>query len=72
MLNTVKVPEQFAPLFEKAQEQVGRYFREKKDDPSKGTIDIFGERYRSLFQSRPYNFMTPASKLSRPLLYLCS
>lgn len=45
MLNTVKVPKQFAPLFEKAQEYVARYFQEKKEDPSKGTIDIFGERY---------------------------
>lgn len=45
MLDTVKVPEQFASIFEKAQEYVGRYFREKKEDPSKGTIEIFGERY---------------------------
>ena len=45
MLNTVKVPEQLAPLFEKAQEYVGRYFQERKEDPSKGTIEIFGERY---------------------------
>ena len=45
MLNTVKVPKQFEPLFEKAQESVGRYFSEIKKDPSKGTIEIFGERY---------------------------
>ncbi|MFC1634962.1 hypothetical protein ACFL5Z_08980, partial [Planctomycetota bacterium] len=45
MLNTVNVPEQFLPLFEKAQEYVGRYFGLKKEDPSKGTIEIFGERY---------------------------
>ena len=45
MLNTVRVPEQFSPLFQKAQEYVSRYFSLKKEDPSKGTIEIFGERY---------------------------
>lgn len=45
MLNTVSVPEQFRPLFQKAQEYVSRYFSLKKEDPSKGTIEIFGERY---------------------------
>ncbi|MBC8471881.1 MAG: PAS domain S-box protein [Planctomycetes bacterium] len=45
MLNTVKVPEQFSPLFQKAQEYVSKYFSLKKEDPSKGTIEIFGERY---------------------------
>ena len=44
-LNTVNVPEPFRPLFEKAQEYVSRYFGLKKEDPSKGTIEIFGERY---------------------------
>ena len=45
MLNTVSAPEQFRPLFQKAQEYVSRYFSLKKEDPSKGTIEIFGERY---------------------------
>jgi PAS domain S-box-containing protein len=45
MLNTVNVPDQFRPLFEKAQEYVSEYFGLKKEDPSKGTIEIFGERY---------------------------
>jgi PAS domain S-box-containing protein len=45
VLNTVKVPSRFEPLFRKAQEYVGRYFKEKKEDPTKGTIEIFGERY---------------------------
>ena len=45
MLNTVNVPEQFRPLFEKAQEYVSKYFSLKQEDPSKGTIEIFGERY---------------------------
>jgi PAS domain S-box-containing protein len=44
-LNTVNVPDQFRPLFEKAQEYVSEYFGLKKEDPSKGTIEIFGERY---------------------------
>ncbi|MFH0933073.1 MAG: ATP-binding protein [Nitrospirota bacterium] len=45
MLNTVKVPKQFEPIFQKAQDYVNRYFKERKGDPSKGTIEIFGERY---------------------------
>ena len=45
MLNTVKVPEQFGPVFQKAQEYVSKYFSQKTVDPSKGTIEIFGERY---------------------------
>lgn len=45
MLNTVRVPEQFQTLFQKAQEYVSKYFSLKIEDPSKGTIEIFGERY---------------------------
>jgi len=45
MLNTVKVPPQYEPVFEKAQEYVSKYFNSKKEDPTKGTIDISGERY---------------------------
>jgi PAS domain S-box-containing protein len=45
MLNTVRVPEQFSPLFQKAQEYVSTYFSRKTEDPSRGTIEIFGERY---------------------------
>ncbi len=45
MLNTVRVPEQFEPLFRKAQEYVSAYFSRKKEDPATGTIEIFGERY---------------------------
>ncbi|MBN1807311.1 MAG: PAS domain S-box protein, partial [Sedimentisphaerales bacterium] len=45
MPNTVKVPKQFHPLFQKAQEYVSKYFNLKKEDPTKGTIEIFGERY---------------------------
>ena len=45
MLNTVRVPQQFDTLFQKAQEYVCKYFNLKKEDPTKGTIEIFGERY---------------------------
>ena len=45
MPNTVKVPKDFEKIFDKAEEDVGAYFREIKRDPSKGTIEIGGERY---------------------------
>ncbi|MFH1386489.1 MAG: hypothetical protein ABIH50_02365 [bacterium] len=45
MLNTVKVPKAFEPLFAKAQDYVSKYFKEKKEDPTKGTIEVFGQRY---------------------------
>ncbi len=45
MLDTVKVPTDFEPIFLKAHEYVSNYFKEKKEEPSKGTIEIFGERY---------------------------
>jgi son of sevenless-like protein len=45
MLDTVKVPKDFEQIFKKAQEYASNYFKEKKEEPSKGTIEIFGERY---------------------------
>jgi PAS domain S-box-containing protein len=45
MLDTVAVPEQFEPIFRKAQEYVSTYFSQKKEDASTGTIEIFGQRY---------------------------
>jgi len=45
MLTTVKVPAQFEPLFQKAQDFVAKFFSERSEDPSRGTIEIFGERY---------------------------
>lgn len=41
----VKAPKPFAPIFKKAEETVGEYFKALKFDPSKGTIDINDERY---------------------------
>jgi len=45
VLNTVKVPKQFAPLFEKAEVFVKDYFKTMNQDPSHGTITIGDERY---------------------------
>jgi len=44
-LDTVSVPEAFAPVFLKAQDYVARYFASKIADPTKSTISIAGERY---------------------------
>lgn len=44
-LRTVRVPKDVEPVFLRAQEQVARYFRERKEDPGLGTISIAGERY---------------------------
>lgn len=45
MLKTVKVPEQFISLFEKADEYVFSLFKEFEQNPEKGTIRVGGERY---------------------------
>lgn len=45
MLKTVKVPKEFEPLFIRAQEFVSKYFEEREENASKGTIEIFGQRY---------------------------
>ena len=44
-LKTVKVPKEIEPAFAKAEDVVASYFARRRDDPSKGTIEIFGERY---------------------------
>src|SRR5215471_20377802 len=44
-LNTVNVPPKMELLFHRAEEIVSRFFSERRDDPSRGTIEIFGERY---------------------------
>ena len=45
MLDTVKVPKEIAPMFEKAQEYVNRYFEQRHSDATKGTIEVAGQRY---------------------------
>jgi PAS domain S-box-containing protein len=44
-LTTVSVPEQFAPIFQKAQDYVARYFADRVEDPAQSSIIISGERY---------------------------
>jgi len=44
-LRTVSVPEQFVPLFRKAEDYVRRYFSDRSEDPEHSTITISGERY---------------------------
>src|SRR5687767_652296 len=44
-LTTVRVPEGMEELFRQAEEVVSRYFRDRIDDPTRGTIEISGERY---------------------------
>lgn len=44
-LRSVRVPAAFESLFAAAEQVVSRYFRERKDDPEHGTIEISGERY---------------------------
>jgi two-component system cell cycle sensor histidine kinase/response regulator CckA len=44
-LKTVRVPEAIAAPFAAVEELVSRFFRERRDDPQHGTIEIFGERY---------------------------
>jgi PAS domain S-box-containing protein len=45
VLTSVRVPEAFAPIFEKAQEYVQRYFSGVRFSPEHGTIGIADERY---------------------------
>ncbi len=44
-LKTVSVPSGFEDVFAAAEHVVSRYFRERKDHPEHGTIEISGERY---------------------------
>jgi signal transduction histidine kinase len=44
-LRTVRVPADIEGPFAAVEDLVSRYFRDRKDDPAHGTIEIFGERY---------------------------
>ena len=44
-LESVKVDEKFEHIFVKAQEYVGKYFKNRLEDPGKGVLEISGERY---------------------------
>lgn len=43
--DTVSVPNQIKPIFDKAQKTVGKYFSDLYHDPEKGTIEIHDQRY---------------------------
>jgi len=45
VLHTVQVPEDLIPVFERAQKFVGQYFDQERREPSRGTIEISGQRY---------------------------
>lgn len=45
MITTVKVPPQFEAVFAEAEKRVGQYFAGMERDPSRGTINIDGDRY---------------------------
>ncbi len=44
-LKSARVPPELEPLFERAEQAVGRYFDAMQRDPSTGRIDIFDSRY---------------------------
>jgi len=44
-LRTVKVPDAIAPIFQKAEDYVRRYFADRTEDPERSSIVISGERY---------------------------
>jgi signal transduction histidine kinase/ActR/RegA family two-component response regulator len=44
-LETVRVPVEMQAVFEAAEEVVSLYFRDRRDMPERGTIEVFGERY---------------------------
>ena len=43
MLDGVKVPKEFEAVFEKAEKFVSKYFSERRETPSEGTIEIFAD-----------------------------
>jgi signal transduction histidine kinase/PAS domain-containing protein len=45
VLTTVRVPPEFEALFERAQDYVGRFFAERRDNAEQASIEIFGQRY---------------------------
>ena len=62
--DTVRVPEQFKPIFDQAQEIVGNYFKNLRQDPTKGTIEINDERYVLVRASAlSYDFLNSIKKL---------
>ncbi|MHC4561944.1 MAG: sigma 54-interacting transcriptional regulator [Planctomycetota bacterium] len=44
-LRTARVPADIEPIFAAAEKAVSEYFSTRTDDPTTGTIEVFGERY---------------------------
>lgn len=62
--NTVSVPEDIKPLFDKAQQTVGEYFKNLKMDPTRGTIEINDQRYVLVRASAlSHDFLTTIQQL---------
>lgn len=62
--DTVKVPDNVRPLFNKAQKIVGEYFRSLKMDPTHGTIEINDQRYVLVRASAlSHDFLTTIQQL---------
>ncbi len=62
--DSVIVPPIYKPIFDEAQKIVGKYFRGTKANPSKGTIEIGGERYLLIRASAlSINFFESIAKL---------
>jgi CheY-like chemotaxis protein len=62
--DTVSVPIELKPIFDKAQKTVGEYFRDLKMDPTHGTIEINDQRYVLVRASAlSYDFLSTIKKL---------
>ena len=62
--NTVTVPKEMKPLFDKAQKIVGDYFSDLYHDPERGTIEIQDQRYVLVRASAlSYDFLNTIQKL---------
>jgi PAS domain S-box-containing protein len=62
--DAVVVPEQFKPIFDRAQETVCKYFSDIRADPAEGTIEISDERYLLVRASAlSYNFLLSIKNL---------
>jgi two-component sensor histidine kinase/predicted hydrocarbon binding protein len=62
--NTVTVPKEMKPLFDKAQKTVGNYFLDLYHEPEKGTIEIQDQRYVLVRASAlSYDFLNTIQKL---------
>ena len=62
--DTVRVPEEFEAIFDVAQDTVREYFADIRADPSRGSIEIAGERYLLIRASAlSYGFLSAIRKL---------